>query len=524
MLAAALMAACLALFVGAGSASALVRIDGNPMTVYIGSQGQIQSLLSGSVDRIYYAPFEELGDAGFFLAFPFESVYGFEGTAGPSLSEPEETEGLEPYEPIEQYDVTGNGSAADPFRQVTEYEASGVRVTQTTTYVNGTTDFKNKWVVKNETGGTVKFRAFAAADFYFEGNDFGTGVFSSGPPRFIGGTNADSGRSGGFLEVEDGLSPLWDHYQELSYPDVWTDVIQKAWDPDVGFNDTVNPEEVDNAGGVEWDTYNGKGLKNGASATFEVISRTGIPAALQLNPTNVGSPQGVPAYITATALDSSSVPYAGRLLRYSIAGVNPGAGSLTLNSAGQAVIADPGVNVGGDTISAFVDFNSDGVREPNEPQASTLATFVDTIAPSCRVKVKGDRNGGRGGAGNRIVITVKCNDTARIAVRTTLFPKRVRRHRSGRAKAHGSSGTASRRRGRAIKLPKTKATIPPGSAKAVRIKVPKPIARKYAGRKLKAKIVTIAQDSIGNVKRSRKWTKVRIAKLKPKKHRRHGRR
>jgi len=511
-----------------------VAINGNPLTVYVGPQGQLQGYLAGSDQGIYYSPSQTLGDAGFFLAFPaggagpaaltdpegdgsIGSVWGFDGSAGPS--------GLSLYTNPAQNPVTGSGTAADPFSQVTSYRApggtTGVDVAQTTTYVNGATEFMTKWVVTNHTGVPVNFRAFAAADFFFEGDDRGTGVFTLGPPRFIGGTNVDSGRSGGFVEVNDGVSPPWDHYQELPYPDVWDNVIERAADATspASFNDNVDPDDVDNAGGVEWDKYaSSQTLGTGESATFELISRVTVPAALQLNPTNAGAPQGVPINITATALDSSGNPYAGKTLHYDIAGVNPGSGNLALNGSGQAVITDPGTNAGGDTVSAYVDFNGDGVREPAEPQASALATFVDHVAPTCKVSVKGDRPGGGGGAGNTLVITVNCNETAQISVATTLLAPAAR---------HASATDAKRkkhkkhRKVKTIRLPKTTATIAPGGAVPVGIKVPKSVAKKYAGKTLTAKLVVTVKDAAGNATKVRTTKKVKIAK--PKKHKKHHR-
>ena len=430
--------------------------------------------------------------------------------------------------PVAQKPVTGDGSAGDPFTQVTEYEvpAKELYVTQTTTYFNGATEFKNKWEVANKSLVAVPFRAFAAADFYFEGDDRGTGVFTQGPPRFIGGTNVDTGHSGGFVEVTGGggPSPPWTHYQELPWPNVWTDVIQKAAEPGTHFNDTVDPNDEDNAGGVEWDQYEGAGLAGGSSAIFELIARVGVPAALRLDPTNAGAPQGVPINITATALDSNKDPYAGKTLRFSIAGVNPGSGALSLNSSGQAVIADPGTNAGGDTIAAFVDFNGNGVREPNEPQASALATFVDNIPSSCKVTVKGDRPGGTGGAGNKLVISVDCSEASTLTIRTTLLLPPLRK------KAHRSSATASKkhkgkkRKRRKVKLAPATAVVQPGFSTAVKVKVPKGIARKYAGRKLTAMVTATVSDAAGNLSTASTTSKVKL-KSKHKKHRKrrgHG--
>lgn len=161
----------------------------------MGDQGQLQAFRAGESSGLYYYPFNHEGDAGFFLAMRdgvTPPVYGFDGSAGPH--------GLADYTLVSQSAVTGNGSAASPLTLVTKYDTSSplLHVTQTTTYVNGTQQFTVRWDVQNASGGTVHFKALAAADFFFEGSDRGTGIFTQGPPRFIGGTNADTGRSGGF--------------------------------------------------------------------------------------------------------------------------------------------------------------------------------------------------------------------------------------------------------------------------------------------------------------------------------------
>ena len=168
----------------------------------------------------------------------------------------------------------------------------------------------------------MTFKPIAAADFFFDGSDRGTGIYTQGPPQFIGGTNADTGNSGGFVEVLGGASPPWFKYQALAFgnldpSEVWYRVMHAADDAGPVFDDTVVGDQVDNAGAVEWANTT---LSNGQSARFEIVARTAIPSALQLNPTNAGAPKGVPINITATALDTSGRPYAGRTLRYAITG------------------------------------------------------------------------------------------------------------------------------------------------------------------------------------------------------------
>ena len=513
----------------AGPALAVpVTIPGAPLTVYVDELGQLQAKRDTQERNIFYRSTSTTGDAGFFLAFPDAApaeltgkVYGFEGSAGPG--------GLEDYEAGSQSAATGSGSATDPLKQITTYAVSPeavhfAEVTQTTTYVNGAQQFGVRWDVTNTSPNPLKLKALAAADFYFDGSDRGTGIYTEGPPRFIGGTNADTGNSGGFAEVFGGTSPSprWSHYQALAWgsadTDVWPKVANAAASADPTFDDTVVGEPVDNAGGVEWDDVS---IPAGAMRTFELTVKNAVPALLQLTPSNAGSPRGVPINVTATAVNTEGAPYAGRSLRYDVTGANPGSGTATLDGNGQATITDPGANAGGDTIVAYVDFNNDGARQPVEPQASSLATFVDQVAPSCTVKVSGDRPGGSGGAGKPLKITVSCNESATVRVATTLS---VPRKKAGKSTADTAAKKKKAKKKKPIKIRlKTKSTVAaPGQAVPVRITISKKVRRKYAGRKVKATVTITATDASGNVKKVSRSRSIKLAKLKKKKAKTKG--
>jgi hypothetical protein len=508
-------ALCTAALPASALADTTTPLPGAPLSVYVGQRGQLQAFRSGSENGIFYAPQEQAGDAGFFLALPSgyngditPRVFGFTGTAGP--------DGLDEYEPGTQLPATGSGTVADPFQQVTSYAASNesetteiLQVTQHTLYVAGAQQFGVIWEVHNpSTTSAVKFKAIAAADFYFEGSDRGTGIYTDGPPRFIGGTNADSGTSGGFVEATgSGLQP-WSAYQALEYgslpEQVWGKVQDAAATSGPTFDDTVIGESVDDAGGVEWDQdASGAGLPAGATRRFELSVSSAVPANLQIEPSNGGAPRGVPIDFTATAVNSDGVPYAGRTLRYQINGANPGTGSVTLDANGQGTIVDPGANAGADTVVAFVDFNDDEAREPAEPQASALGTFVDNVAPSCTVKVTGDRPGG-GGAGKPLKITVSCNETATVTAATTLQT----------IPAAGRASVSRKAKPVKIKLKPTSATVSPGKPFPLKIVVPRKVLRKYAGRTLRARIKVTARDSSHNVRSVTDTSKVHLARVK----------
>ena len=409
---------------------------------------------------------------------------------------------------------------SDPLAQVTTYAVRPaatdlVTIVQTTRYVNGAQQFAIRWDVRNSSGAPLEFKALAAADFFFDGSDRGTGVFTEGPPRFVGGTNADTGNSGGFEEVlgVPSTSPPWSAYQALAFGGAEDQIRGKVQNAAAAqgssFDDTVVGEPVDNAGGVEWDQFVAAPLADGATATFELVMRSAVPAPLIIVPSNAGAPKGVPINFTATATNTSGVPYAGRTLRYDILGANPVSGAVTLGPTGSATITDPGTNAGDDTVVAYVDFNNNGERELAEPQASALATFVDDVPPACSVKVSGDRPGG-GGAGKPLVITVNCSETATVTTNTTLQTGRAPRL----ATRDASVVLAARRRPKIIQLEPTSATVAPGEAVAVDITIPTSVARKYTGRKLEATVTIIATDAAGNVTQVTATQTIKLAKFK----------
>jgi hypothetical protein len=490
-----------------------VALGGTPMSVYVGERGQLQAFRAGIPEGIYYAPGNTTGDAGFFLAVRdgTPTVYGFDGSAGPHATT-EYTLGT-------QGAVSGSGTAADPIKQVTTYRTAntnGLEVTQTTTYVNGSQFFTITWTVHNAGAAPAHFKAFAAADFFFDGSDRGTGIYTQGPPQFIGGTNADTGNSGGFAEVPG--TTAWSKYQALAYgsaaDQVWGKINGAAASDASTFDDTVVGEQVDNAGGVEWDQYVSGGtpgsLAAGASATFSLVARSAVPSALQINPPNAGAPKGVPINFTVGAFDTNGTPYAGRTIRYSITGPNatPAPLSATVGADGNAIITDPGTNAGADTVVAFLDFNNDGTRQDAEPQASALATFVDNVPPSCTVKVSGDRPGGSGGAGKPLIITVNCNEAAVVTVQTTLQP------RSARSRAATVDKKKKAKKKVTIKLKTSTVNVAPGQALPVSLKLSSAVRKKYAGKTLTATITVTARDASGNVKKTKATRTVKLAKLK----------
>jgi hypothetical protein len=382
----------------AASASAeegsAISFPGNPLTVSIGSLGQCQSSYPLNGNN-YFPPNGNVGDCGFFLAFPSAGsgqpealkgkTFGFDGAAGPFL---EST-----YTAVSQSAVTGAGTAAEPYTQTTIFKVEDSEkhedalITETTTYVNGAPQFTSTFNVKNTTAGKIYFRAIYAGDLYVNGNDHGTGIFLAGPPRFIGGQNTGSGVIGGFQEVPAPALP-WSAFQEAYWNDpsgiegiatgdngIWRDVETTDEEPHA-FNESIEPMELDNGAGVEWDQLRETGLAAGAEQAFTIINRTQVPSGLQVSPANQTLTQGQTETITVTALDTADQPYAGKSVRYTVAGANPQSGAVVLNSAGQGQISYVGQNAGIDTVQMYVDLGGTSTQTPSDPSATAQVTFT----------------------------------------------------------------------------------------------------------------------------------------------------
>jgi hypothetical protein len=392
------------LWAGVASAGAdgTKTLPGSPLTVSVGSLGECQSSYANITGANFYPPSDTLGDCGFFLAFPpavgnpaaleqtskTGSAFGYEGSAssaGPFIAQ---IPGGSVYTAISQGEPTGSGTAPDPYKEITTFKASiegkdYALVTVTTTYVSGAADFTSSYDVENVTGQTISgltpapaatlhFHAIEAGDLYVANSDAGTGIFLGGPPRFIGGQNTLTGTLGGFIEA----SPEWTNWQEGAYSDSIWEAVRKSTAATPVFNDSIDPSLIDNGAGASWDQYLAAGLPAGQHAVFSIINRSQIPTTLGVQPVTQSHTVGQTATITVTATDNVGTPYANRSLVYSIGGANPKTGSVTTNSAGQAVISYVGTAAGLDTIQMFLDLSGNGAADSGEPTSTAQAIWT----------------------------------------------------------------------------------------------------------------------------------------------------
>ena len=161
-----------------------------------------------------------------------------------------------------------------------------------------------------------------------------------------------------------------------------------------GFNNTVDADQrQSNGAGVgraveprlPWALAPGRRVTvtwrfNHASAA----RRSPLPSGAQTT--------GQTARVPVTARNNDGGPDAGRAVRYTITGVNPGAGAVTTGADGTAVISWLGAKTGTDTLTAFVDRDGNGTWDVNtEPRQIVNVTFAPLPPPvpgkSVNVKV-----------------------------------------------------------------------------------------------------------------------------------------
>jgi hypothetical protein len=365
--------ACVAVlaWAAAPAQAATGLIDGTPLDIYADDEGRLQVAFDGSATGEFFPPGLAPGNAGLNVAIaptndpaaPF-TVYGFQGTSFTPTSAPV---------------VGGDGSAGNPWTLTTGYQGTGsgpdVFVGQRISYVNGTTDVSVSYTVLNPIGNDVAedVRLYEAADLYVAGNDTGSAFLDPGPPRQVGGVNQAAGSSGRLVE-----QTPWAHYQEGRYGDVFS-VAGNADRTAQGFNDTVEPALVDNGVGAQW---NFPAMPAGATVqTASVIWRFKHFTPLQLTLLAATRATGQTATVTVAARNGEGNPDPGRSVRYSIAGANPGAGAVTTGADGTAAITWTGTAVGTDALTAFTDFNGNGIQDPDEPQQTAIVSWTPPPPP-----------------------------------------------------------------------------------------------------------------------------------------------
>jgi uncharacterized repeat protein (TIGR01451 family) len=212
------------------------------------------------------------------------------------------------YTLVSQSPVTGSGTVSSPYEVTTVVDAgtTGLRITQTDSYVVGDDAYRTDVRVSNSTGSAIAADLYHAADCYLQDSDAGHGFFdpsTGGIFCSVNPNNSPPARIEGFIPLSGGS-----HYIEDYYSTVWGAINGSQ------FPDTCECGIFqDNGAGLSWDVT----VPAGGSITRSFLTSF--------------SPVGRVPLTTSKAADSVSVP-AGAASGYTITVSNPNQSAATLNS------------------------------------------------------------------------------------------------------------------------------------------------------------------------------------------------
>ena len=212
---------------------------------------------------------------------------------------------------VSQSSVTGDGTVGDPFTVVTVVDAgeSGLRLTQTDTYVVGSESYRSDVVVSNRGASAADFVLYRGGDCYLQGSDQGFGELDMETGAVYCRASDDGGstpgaRIQGWIPLTAGSSAI-----EAAYFTVWGEMGRQTAFPNTCLCDTY----TDNGAGLSWTGT----LVPGESGTYSHLT--------VFSPTGVAS-----AFLDKTAAQPSTV--AGGINSYTITIENPTGTPMTATS------------------------------------------------------------------------------------------------------------------------------------------------------------------------------------------------
>lgn len=302
----------LALFArGAPPAQAEATTDiasAGPLThIYVGAQlgCQVAHTLDGTTLE-FFAPSSIPGDCGTFL-FVDGTMF-----APDLISHPTATGGLgarTPFTAVSQTGVTGAGTLGDPYKVITVVDAgtTGIRLTQTDSYVVGQESYRTDTMLSNTSGATKSVLVYHAADCFLGGSDIGFG-YADAVTKTVACTKTANNTPQNRIEQFSPITPA-DHYFEAFYSSVWSALGAHTNLPDT----CACASSIDNGIAINWD----RTIPDGASATLSLFTTF--------------SPLGNQPLFTTKAADSGTST-GGGTNGYTITITNPNATAVTVNT------------------------------------------------------------------------------------------------------------------------------------------------------------------------------------------------
>jgi len=220
----------------------------------------------------FYPTGDQQGNCGTFVLVG-ATVYGLYGSWGNNE-----------FTPVSQSAVTGAGTSGSPYQVVTVADAgaTGIRVTQTDSYVVGDEFYRTDIQVANTGNTQAAVKIYRAADCYLGGSDSGYGYLNT--------TSGEVGCTQNPNNIPTGRVELWtpittpDFSQEDDYSTVRS-VVEAGGD----FNDACICATLDdNGAGLQWN----RTINAGANVTVAHLTT--------FSPTGAGIPTPTPGGPTST--------------------------------------------------------------------------------------------------------------------------------------------------------------------------------------------------------------------------------
>ena len=263
------LALALATHAGAAIPYKTISSAGPLPAISVGDEGSCQVTHVGDARAELFPPAATPGDCGTFV-FAGGVLHGpnfpsHDSTATGSVG------ALTPMTPVSQTDAAGTGTAADPLRIVTVYTvgATGLRVTQTDSYVPGQEAYRTDVRIENTGAAPQTGIVYRGGDCYLQESDVGFGFLeasTSGPGCSINANNQPPGRIEQWVPLTPGST-----YLEDNYSTVWA-----AIGAHTSLANTVQgTTSLDNGAALAWPFT----IAAGGSATFShltVFSPTGV--------------------------------------------------------------------------------------------------------------------------------------------------------------------------------------------------------------------------------------------------------
>ena len=223
----------LAVVPAAGAAQQIITSAGGPLTnIWLNDNLGCQADHSGDTSHEFFGGTNP-GSCGTYLSVGGTS-YGPRTTG---------------FTPVSQTGVTGSGTSASPFKVVTVVDVgtTGLRITQTDTYVAGQESYGTNITVSNSGRADVAAALYHAGDCYLQNSDRGFGFFNTSTQGIFCSANPNNSPAGRVV----GFSPLsaGSHHMEDGYSTVYSGITPSG----AQFPDTCQCTVLlDNGAGLSW--------------------------------------------------------------------------------------------------------------------------------------------------------------------------------------------------------------------------------------------------------------------------------